>query len=328
MNFLKILDCTLRDGGYINNWDFGEQVIKNIIAQLVRADIDVVEVGFLRNCEYAPNKSLFNSVSEIKKVLPKKTRNTKFAAMALHNMYDISKLEDNDGTIDYIRVTFHDYDINEGLAFCEKVKEKGYKLFINPINLMGYDDLSFLELLKRINALKPYAFSIVDTFGSMTKNDLVRFYSLCENNLDKDIVLGLHLHENMAMSYSLAQTFLEIKKYERRCVIDASLNGMGRVPGNLCIELIVDYLNRNYGYQYDIDSILDAIQEYVLPIKKNDPWGYKTEYFLSAKYNLHRNYAEYLQKCGRLTTKAIIQLLRQVDVSTKAAYDETYIHEL
>ena len=168
-----------------------------------------------------------------KKVLPKKTRNTKFAAMALHNMYDISKLEDNDGTIDYIRVTFHDYDINEGLAFCEKVKEKGYKLFINPINLMGYDDLSFLELLKRINALKPYAFSIVDTFGSMTKNDLVRFYSLCENNLDKDIVLGLHLHENMAMSYSLAQTFLEIKKYERRCVIDASLNGMGRVPGNL-----------------------------------------------------------------------------------------------
>lgn len=188
--------------------------------------------------------------------------------MALHNMYDISKLEDNDGTIDYIRVTFHDYDINEGLAFCEKVKEKGYKLFINPINLMGYDDLSFLELLKRINALKPYAFSIVDTFGSMTKNDLVRFYSLCENNLDKDIVLGLHLHENMAMSYSLAQTFLEIKKYERRCVIDASLNGMGRVPGNLCIELIVDYLNRNYGYQYDMDSILDAIQEYVLPIKK------------------------------------------------------------
>lgn len=97
---------------------------------------------------------------------------------------------------------------------------------------------------------------------------LVRFYSLCENNLDKDIVLELHLHENMAMSYSLAQTFLEIKKYERRCVIDASLNGMGRVPGNLCIELIVDYLNRNYGYQYDIDSILDAIQEYVLPIKK------------------------------------------------------------
>ena len=70
--------------------------------------------------------------------------------MALHNKYDIDKLEDYDGrTIDAIRVTFHDYDIDEGLAFIGKAKNKGYKVFCNPINIMGYSDEMILELWQR-----------------------------------------------------------------------------------------------------------------------------------------------------------------------------------
>ena len=97
---IKLLDCTLRDGGYINNWDFGFQVICNVIRKMVEAEVDYVEVGFLRNCEYSKDKTLFNNISQLKKVLPKKHGKTKFVAMALHNLYDINKLEENDGTID------------------------------------------------------------------------------------------------------------------------------------------------------------------------------------------------------------------------------------
>ena len=98
--------------------------------------------------------------------------------MALHNKYDITKLEPNDGTVEAVRVTFHDYDIDEGLEFVKKVMEKGYKCFCNPINIMGYSDQEILNLIQKINQIKPYAFSIVDTFGSMIKSDLLRIYSL------------------------------------------------------------------------------------------------------------------------------------------------------
>lgn len=328
MEGIRLLDCTLRDGGYINNWEFGERTIRSVIAKLMDAGTDYIEVGFLRDCAYNPNKTLFNSIRELKQALPKERGASQIVAMALHNQYDVRKLTDADGTVDVIRVTFHDYDIEEGLEFCRKVKEKGYKLFVNPINIMGYRDGELLKLFEKVNELGPYGFSVVDTFGSMTKTELVRIYSLCEHNLDKDIVLGLHLHENMAQSFLLAQSFLEMKENRRRCVLDASLNGMGRVPGNLCMELIMDYLNRHFGKRYDIDPVLDAIEEHITPVKQKEPWGYMAEYFLSAKYNLHRNYAEYLLGKGNLTARDMHQILQMIPDEKKSAFDQAYIENL
>lgn len=328
MEKIRLLDCTLRDGGYINNWNFGRRTIQNLLESLVQAETDLVEVGFLRDCTYDPNKTLFNSVEEIRRILPANSRNTRYVAMALHNLYDVNKLEKNDGTLYGIRVTFHDYDVREGLEFCRKVQEKGYRVFINPINIMGYPDSELLELLKKVKDLKPYGFSIVDTFGSMTRQELIRIYALCENNLDKKTVLGLHLHENLSLSFSLAQEFLKIRQHGRRCVLDASLYGMGRVPGNLCMELIMDYMNRQYGRGYDLDYILDAVESYILPIREKETWGYTTEYFLSARYNLHRNYAEFLQKKGTLTNRDRNCILREIPQGRKTAFDEEFIEQL
>lgn len=325
----KLLDCTLRDGGYINDWNFGFHTIRDIIRELVNSQVDYVEVGFLRDCKYDREKTLFNNCAEIAPILPEKRGNTMFTAMALHNKYDINKLEPFDGkTIDAIRVTFHDYDIDEGLAFIQKVKEKGYKVFCNPINIMGYSDEMILNLLKKVNEIQPYAFSIVDTFGSMMKSDLQRIYSLVEHNLDGGIIIGLHLHENLALSYSLAQEFIVMKASERQSVIDASMLGMGRVPGNLCLELIMDYMNKAQGGTYDVNPVLDGIDDHIAQLKQIEPWGYSTAYALSAKYNLHRNYAEFLLSKGRLRAKQINQILASVDENKKTAYDEAYIESL
>ena len=154
--------------------------------------------------------------------------------------------------------------------------------------------MMILNLLEKINRIKPYAFSIVDTFGSMMKEDLQRIYSLTEHNLDKSIVIGLHLHENLALSYSLAQEFIDMKASDRNCVIDASMLGMGRAPGNLCMELIMDYMNRAQMGSYDVNPVLDGIDDHIAKLKSIEPWGYNTAYALSAKFNLHRNYAEFL----------------------------------
>ncbi|MBS6202615.1 MAG: aldolase catalytic domain-containing protein [Eisenbergiella sp.] len=326
---INLLDCTLRDGGYINDWNFGYETIKSIINKLVASEVEYVEIGFLRNCEYDKNRSVFNNCEQMKNILPMEHGKTKFSAMALHNTYDVNKLEPYDGkTIDLIRVTFHDYDIDEGLEFIRKVKEKGYKVACNPINIMGYSDAQILELLKKVNELKPYGFSIVDTFGSMMKGDLLRIYSMIENNLDKSVVIGLHLHENLALAYSLAQEYINIKAYGRESIIDASMLGMGRVPGNLCMELIMDYMNKMQGRNYNVNPVLDGIDDHIIQLKQIESWGYNIAYALSAKYNLHRNYSEFLLGTGKLRAKQINQILSQIVPDKKTAFDKSYIEKL
>ena len=329
MGNIKLLDCTLRDGGYINHWNFGYHAARNIIKKLVESQVDYVEVGFLRDGEYDRDTVVFRNCEEIRNVLPVNRGNTQFTAMALHNQYDLDQLEDYDGrTIDALRITFHDYDIDEGLSYIGHAIQKGYKVFVNPINIMGYTDEMILRLLEKVNRIKPYAFSIVDTFGSMMKEDLMRIYSLVEHNLDPSIVIGLHLHENLGLSFSLAQEFIAMKTGSRQCVIDASMLGMGRAPGNLCMELIMDYMNKTQEGIYNTNPILDGIDDYIVKLKSIEPWGYSTAYALSAKFNLHRNYAEFLLGKGRLRAKQINQILASIENHKKTSYDQTYIEDL
>lgn len=322
---LKLLDCTLRDGGYINNWEWGYREARDIINLLVKANIDIVEVGFLRNVDsYNKDVTVCNRIEELKELLPNNRKNTQFSAMAMRSNYDIKKLADCEKTgIDIIRITAHDYDIKEGMEFAKAVKDKGYKLSINPINIMGYSDNDILWILDSVNKIQPYQFSIVDTFGSMKQKDLDRIVSIADHNLSSNIRLGLHLHENMALSFSLAQSFI-LKQIKRDITIDASLLGMGRVPGNLPIELIADYLNDSMGKEYDIDYLMDAIQDYIQPIKEEQSWGYSPAYFLSAKYNLHRNYAEHFLNKGDLTNRDINYLLSKIDRKKTTVFDSKY----
>ncbi len=328
-NDLMLLDCTLRDGGYVNDWKWGYNTARDIVQALVKAKVDVVEVGFLRNVDgYNPNVSVCNQIEELNRLLPVNHDNTIFSAMAMRSNYDINKLSPYSGSgIEMIRITAHDYDIEEGMDFAKEVKEKGYKLSINPINIMGYSDSRILWIIEQVNKIQPYQFSIVDTFGSMKRRDLDRIVSLVDNNLDRNIRVALHLHENMSLSCSLAQKYVD-KHLNRPVAIDGSLMGMGRTPGNLPIELIADYLNEYADKAYDIDYLMDAIQDYIAPIKGAPEWGYTPAYFLSARFNLHRNYAEHFLKKGDLTNRDINHILARIDSTKKTAFDKDYADKL
>lgn len=324
-NDLKLLDCTLRDGGYVNDWKWGYHNARAIVRYLTRAKVDYVEVGFLRNvAEYDEDITVCNTIEELNRLLPEQTGNTKYSAMAMRSNYDHNKLSPYSGKgIEMIRITAHDYDIEEGMDFAREVKAKGYKLSINPINIMGYSDAKILWIIEQVNQIQPYQFSIVDTFGSMKRRDLDRIVSLVDNNLDKNIRVALHLHENMALSCCLAQAFID-KHLNRPIAVDGSLLGMGRIPGNLPIELIADYCNDYTDSLYDIDYMMDAIQEYIEPIKGKPEWGYTPAYFLSARFNLHRNYAEHYLDKGDLTNRDINHILAGFDRDKATAFDKKY----
>lgn len=326
---LRLLDCTLRDGGYVNDWNWGFQKAREIIQALVNANVDVVEVGFLRNVEvYNPDITVCNYIEELNKLLPDNPGNTLFSGMAMRSNYDIKKLSPYSGHgIEMIRITAHDYDIVDGMEFAKEVKERGYKLSINPINIMGYSDDMILWILDKVNQIQPYQFSIVDTFGSMKRRDLDRIVSIVDHNLDKDIRLDIHLHENMSLCCCLAQSFID-KHLNRPVAIDGSLMGMGRIPGNLPIELIADYLNDYTEKSYDVDYLMDAIQDYIAPLKGESNWGYTPAYFLSARFNLHRNYSEYYLKKGDITNRDINHILARFDESQKTVFDAAYADKL
>ena len=326
---IKLLDCTLRDGGYVNSWNWGFAAAKDIIASLTRAGTDIVEVGFLRNVDgYNPDVTVCNTIEELNRLLPAHTGSTMYSGMAMRSNYDIAKLSPYEGHgIEMLRITAHDYDIREGMDFAREVKARGYKLSINPINIMGYADKDLLWILDQVNEIHPYQFSIVDTFGSMRRRDLERIVSMADHNLAPDIRLALHLHENMALSFCLAQEFLD-KHLRRDLAVDGSLMGMGRIPGNLPIELIADYMNEYFGSHYNIDDLMDAIQDHIAPIKGECAWGYTPAYFLSAKFNLHRNYAEHYLGKGDLTNRDINHILADIAPDKKTVFDAAYADAL
>ena len=305
------------------------KITYNIIASLTRAGTDIVEVGFLRNVDgYNPDVTVCNTIEELNRLLPAHTGSTMYSGMAMRSNYDIAKLSPYEGHgIEMLRITAHDYDIREGMDFAREVKARGYKLSINPINIMGYADKDLLWILDQVNEIHPYQFSIVDTFGSMRRRDLERIVSLVDHNLAPDIRVGLHLHENMALSFCLAQEFLD-KHLGRDTTVDGSLMGMGRIPGNLPIELIADYMNETLGCHYDIDEMMDAIQDHIAPLKGETAWGYTPAYFLSARYNLHRDYAEHYLDKGDLTNRDINHILAGFDRSKATAYDKDYADRL
>ena len=328
---IKLLDCTLRDGGYVNNWQWGFGSARRIIQTLTRAGVDIVEVGFLRNVDgYDPDVTVCNTIEELNRLLPDEGQrgHTMYSGMAMRSNYDIAKLSPYDGHgIEIIRITAHDYDIKDGMDFARRIKELGYKVSINPINIMGYSDKDLLWIFEQVNEIHPWQFSIVDTFGSMRRRDLERIVSMADHNLAPDIRLALHLHENMALSFCLAQEFLD-KHLRRDLAVDGSLMGMGRIPGNLPIELIADYMNEYFGGHYNIDDLMDAIQDHIAPIKGNCAWGYTPAYFLSAKFNLHRNYAEHYLGKGDLTNRDINHILAAIAPNKKTVFDAAYADTL
>ena len=323
---IRLLDCTLRDGGHIVQGKFGETVIKNTIDRLVEAGVDIIEVGFLWDSVYGTDTARYYTIEDVKRILPKDKGKSHFSLMA--DFIDLEHLEPCDGTIEFIRLSFKRWRLDWGLKTARILMDKGYKVFINPVNNNVYSDKEYIEVLEKVNELHPYGFSIVDTFGVMRVKDLSHRYYLVENNLLPDITIGVHLHENLGLAYNLAQHMTQIANPTRKIVIDGSLLGMGRVPGNLCIEQMADYMNEQYNSGYALEPIYDAIDDYIAPIKAKEPWGYAIPYALSAKYYLHRTYAEHLMGKQRLKTKDIQRILSQVDSSEAETFNEEYIDKL
>lgn len=334
MKNVKILDCTLRDGGRIIKCAFPDEHIKGITKGLTQSKVDIIEMGFLRgNVEYKGNSTFFTEIDQFKEFIPKNRGKTIYVAFADYGeefgMWDFSKLPNCDGTsITGIRVGFRKKDLYNAIGTFEAVKEKGYKLFVQGVESLSYTDREMLELIDVINKVNPHSFGIVDTFGSMYKDDVIRLYNLVNHNLNEDISIDFHSHNNMQLSFSFAQEIVECSQGKRKVIIDATMEGMGGGAGNLNTELIIDYLIRKHNYNYDIDTIFDTIDEYLIGIKQKHSWTYQIPHFMAGIFSSHANNIMYLTEKHRLRTKDIKHIISMIEPEMRKRYNYENIEKL
>ena len=325
MNRISILDCTLRDGGYVNDFAFGENIIKNIIGKLTKASIDIVECGFLESGAENVDYSLYGSIETVSRMIGVRNKNILYVAMiqygAISNEEIITR---SDETIDGIRITFHEHEIEPAFILGRQLMNKGYIVFMQPVGTTSYTDFALLSLINRVNQLKPYGFYIVDTLGTMYKNDILRMFYLVDHNLDKLINVGFHSHNNLQLSFANAQELMCLNT-TRNLIIDSSIFGMGRGAGNLNTELIAQYINSYIELRYDIIPILEVLDEYIKPLTLQYKWGYDAAYFISSVAKCHPNYASFLINKQTLHVKDINVILSNLAEDKRSLYDKQYI---
>lgn len=323
MGKVSLLDCTLRDGGYINDWNFGREAIHGILRGLAQTGIEMIEVGFIKGDGYDENRTLFPNITSFQNVLASKNAGIKYVGMLDMNApVPVERLTPYDEkSIDGIRVIFKRNKIEEAYEYCYKIKELGYMLFVNFVSTDQYSDEDFIRGIKKFSSLQPDAITIVDTFGVLKKEDLLRYAMLADHNLDRKIMLAYHAHNNLQQAFGNAEALLELN-LKRDVCIDATIFGMGRGAGNLNLELFAGYMNEQHNTQYQIAPMLEIMDEYLNDFYRTKFWGYSLPLYLSASLGCHPNYAIYLAEKNTLSVKAFDELMKQIPDEDKLVFSK------
>ncbi len=162
----------------------------------------------------------------------------------------------------------------------------------------------------------------------MYKEDVKEYFIWLNKYLDKGISIGYHSHNNFQLAYSNTLLILDLAPSDRSIVLDGTLYGMGKNAGNAPLELLANNLNVRFDKQYDINQLLEAINNEILPLYKKHSWGYNLLFFISAENDCHPKYVSYLKDKNTLSMKDVNTILGMIEQNHRLRYDEDYIETL
>lgn len=307
MKKAKILDCTLRDGAHINKGLFGRSRSQRILSGLSSAGIDYIELGNIEPKSSKEGSTYFNSVDHAIDFFSfKKTSQTpSVGLMTRTDRCELSNIQPNEH-IDFIRIACYPEHYSEVVKYSNKLIGYGYKIYLNLIAVTSYETEDIKKLFLKINESINYSgLSIVDTYGALTEQRLLTIMPLFEEIIDDKKEFGLHLHENLNRSSLLYNLFIKNTSKEK-LIIDCSLGGMGRVPGNFPTEVCANLMNNDFNKNYLVDELAKIASDEIQTFKDVNEWGYLPIYATSAILNIDRSYPEYFQKIGLPDNKNIM----------------------
>lgn len=302
----RILDCTLRDGAHVNYGLFGKSVANNIAQSLINAGIELVELGFIQDIEDSKEGSTYfqNTESCIKFYESLNKGSSMLGAMLRSDRCDIENITNND-LIDFYRIAFYPEHIPNLHKYISHIKQLGCEIYLNPISITAWKPNELESLGEFLETTNANGASIVDTYGALNTNSLNDLINRFNTLNTKFNTFGIHLHENLSQSMSLAKYF-DDNIDSNNIIFDSSIFGMGRIPGNLPTELICSYMNSNYSKKYKIQEIIEIGYKEVDKFRKVNQWGYIPIYAMSAMLNIDRSFPEYYEKSGYEPSKNML----------------------
>lgn len=329
---VRVLDCTLRDGG-LGLEDFNKNGIKTEfftkdncfkIADCVSGSgIDIVELGTVEESDIALEKfAIYQSVESVSNCIPRKVQEGQLAVCLFRgpdiNLDKVPKYSEE--LCDGIRVIIRYSEFQKSLDYCAALSQKGYKVFIQPMLTMRYSEDELIRLVDAANEMHAYALYFVDSYGYMNEKDIDRFFRFYNEKLDSQINVGFHAHNNMNMAFANAKYFIEHCE-NRDIIVDSCVMGMGQGAGNLQTELLVDYLNNRSNKKYKFEKILEVceILEKFCP-HEMETWGYSPVRLISAVHKAAYKYAVALRVQYNMSLVEINRLLSDMPDDMRHRY--------
>ncbi len=281
---IKVLDCTIRDGGLMNNWQFSDEFVKDIYNTCVQAGIDYMEIGYKSSEKSYSRKEVgcwkFCDDKDLRRIVGDNNTNLKLSAMA-----DIGRIEPDDippkseSLLDMIRVACYVHQVDKAIWLAEHCMDKGYEVTINLMAVSTVMMRDLEEALIDVSKSRVPVFYLVDSFGSMYCEQVEALVKKYQQFLP-DKTIGVHMHNNMQLAFSNTVTGII-----HNCnMLDATLLGIGRGAGNCPIEILIAFLKNP---KYRLLPLLKVIQDQVHPMQQNIDWGYHIPYLITGALNEH-----------------------------------------
>ena len=289
---VQILDCSIRDGGYVNDWHFSPDLVREVYRAASKAGVDFVELGFRSSSKYFDPAKFglwkFSSDQDLFQVTGK-IRGAKIAIMGDYGRIDLEDLVDKKKSpIDVVRVAVHKTNVYDAIDFLEKVKAKGYIVSLQCMGYSVYEEAEKRELLDALKQTEMDYVYVADSYGSMFPFHVREVF---EPFLELGgFKVGFHPHNNIQMAF--ANTLEAIRAGVH--VVDTTIYGIGRGAGNLPTEILLSYLSTQGDDKYNVIPLLNCIERFFLDLKQKSPWGYQLPYMISGIFNSHPSYSKEL----------------------------------
>ena len=297
---IKLLDCTFRDGGYYKLWDFSEKLINNYLFAMKEAKIDVVEIGFrsLKNDGFK-GACAFTSDEFLRKLKIYKSLSVSVMVNASELLSNddintiLAKIFPNDANsspVDIVRVACHYDEFEKVLNASNWLKNKGFKVMFNLMQISDRTEIEIENLLKKANNFPIDVFYFADSTGSIDNEKNIKIVELIKQNWTQSI--GCHTHDNLGLA--LSNTKSAIKSGVEW--VDSTVLGMGRGPGNTKTELLSIELSKENS---NLSPLIDLIYQYFMPLQSTYGWGTNIFYYLAGKYGIHPTFIQEMLQDNR-----------------------------
>ena len=284
---IKVLDCTVRDGGLIHGHTFEDGLVKAVYEACVAAGIDYMEVGYKGDKKiFAPDKFgawKFCNEDDVRRIVGDNDTKLKLSVMADAEKCDYHRdiLPSDQSVIDMIRVATYIHQVPTAVDMIKDAVDKGYEVCVNLMAVSIVESSELERALEIFAQTDVHVIVVVDSFGSLYSEQiraLVRRYLKAVKGTGKEI--GIHAHNNQQLAF--ANTIEAIILGANR--LDASINGIGRGAGNCPMELLLGFLRNP---KFNLRAVLECIQDHFLALRHEIEWGYLIPYVVTGQLNQH-----------------------------------------